>query len=264
VAGAITLLVNSVKHPVVEYSFTTPREITQLLQDLIDAFRIAPSLNVPPELLELTDPYHEGDLEDDEENVVSMAPDIPDYPGDHNEQHYIADSQDVPLPASPSGPVSNPNKFKVPYQTEIQKPLRRLLVGLYKQLPTKENSGHYYHVFMRYITLASTRLDGNWRPTNQITQEVNAFLFAGRLTLYSDMYEHGQTNNSADIYKCVTVFMSLRCFADLSDNMPVRLSRPLRSISKSLAELYFRRCTCSCEVSQPYALPTKKWSTSTQ
>jgi hypothetical protein len=69
----------------------------------------------------------------------------------------------------------------------IQPKLRAFLFSLFSQLPNPQINGRFFSPLFRYVVLASFDADGKWRVSGDITQDVAALLFTGRLTLYSEM-----------------------------------------------------------------------------
>jgi len=101
---------------------------------------------------------------------------------------------DDPMPEvepSPSGSQTRKKAGVIPYCSTIQPKLRNLLAALYKQLPGLHGSGQFQNPIMRYLVLAGLKVKGKgeWRPSGNISQDVSALLFIGRLTMFSVMNE---------------------------------------------------------------------------
>lgn len=140
-------------------------EVTACCQDLLDAFIAKGTLIFEPE-----EPMEVEDL--------------------------LVDQDEPPPEANPSS-SNGESRTRVPYCPIIQPKLRKLLVALYKQLPGPHGAGQFHSAIMRYLVLAGLKPNGKgeWRPSGNISQDVSALLYTGRLTLYSAMNDGLQVSN---------------------------------------------------------------------
>lgn len=98
------------------------------------------------------------------------------------------DPPSAPLPPHPSIQTKTSKVRMPPYCPVIQPKLRDLLYSLFTQLPGPQAKGRFFSPIFRYLILASFGDDGKWSVANNITQDIAAFLFCGRLTLYSEIH----------------------------------------------------------------------------
>jgi hypothetical protein len=167
-----------------EYSFPTTPDIDKACQELLSVY----PLGFTDFALDKEDPPFDSELipeqdeVDDEEFVTHLDPSVTDPIDDPDN----LDPPSAPLPTHPNPAKSG--KPSPPFCKVIQPKLRALLFSLFSQLPNPQINGRFFSPLFRYIVLASFGVDGKWAVSGDITQDIAALLFTGRLTLYSEMH----------------------------------------------------------------------------
>jgi hypothetical protein len=186
IAGLVTLVLGNHSTPSTVYNFPTSQAISTAAQNLIDVYPLSP-LQSPPLPDELPPPYDPliPDEDDDDEEFITHteARTADDLLGD-------PDNLDPPSTSLPTHPIPPEQQSKhrcPPYCLIIQPQLRSLLFALFAQLPDPDTNGRFFSPLIRYLVLAGLEPDGKWRVAGDLTQDIAACLFTGRLTLYSEM-----------------------------------------------------------------------------
>lgn len=143
--------------------------------------------------------------EDDEEFIThyDTAPDD-EF---HSDPANLDPPSDV-LPCSPTPQGTKRRKAPV-FCPVIQPKLRQLLFELFTQLPGAEASGKFFSPLLRYVVISSIGPGGQWEPSGDITQRISPLLFAGRLTMYSEMDKGLQAGQHHGYHESVSVFLFL-------------------------------------------------------
>lgn len=169
-AACLALLLRNHSRPSPEYNFNTTPDITTCSQNLLDAYALTQAASAT------------GDHQPDDHDS-----------GDESDRHEETDTQ----------PPNTSGSKKTKYSPIVQPALRGLLAAIFTQLPGPHASGRFYSTIMRYLVLAALKSNGKgeWRPSGDISQDVAAMLFIGRLTIFSIMDQGLEANNEYNYHK---------------------------------------------------------------
>jgi hypothetical protein len=187
IAPALALVIRNHVSPHPEYNFPTTASISEACQNLLDVYPQCRPLHHADDYAKWSkrNPGSAEDADDDEEFLTRLDLGPPDESVDAVDS---LDPPSAPLPNRPSSQTSASDVRIPPYCKVFQPKLRALLYSLFTQLPGPQAKGRFYSPIFRYLVLASFGVDGKWSVANEITQDIAAFLFCGRLTLYSEIH----------------------------------------------------------------------------
>jgi hypothetical protein len=187
IAPALALVLRNHKSPNPEYHFPTTAHISEACQNLLDAYPLGHPINHTEDCRKWSkrSPESVEDGDDDEEFITTLDIGAPNQSVDEVDD---LDPPSAPLPVRPPTQKNTSHVRIPPYCEVVQPKLRALLYSLFTQLPGPQAKGRFFSPIFRYLTLASFGENGRWSVANDITQDIAAFLFCGRLTLYSEIH----------------------------------------------------------------------------
>lgn len=173
-AAALSLLINNVKNPSPDYSFTVPPHLFSLCESLWEALSgeqqvVAEDERESHDTFAADEDEVEEEVEEEEAVVVE----------DEDEDNEIGGRRHAYSPSETRSPPKTNGK--------IQYALQLLLLALFKQRPNGNDP--FFSCFTRYVILASVNAKGEWQAAGRITQKIAAILFIGRLVFAEALFE---------------------------------------------------------------------------